>query len=109
ILPENTNRQTILESTNQNMGGIEKITFKEVSKHNSPEDCWIIINQKVYDITNFIALGEHPPQIELGCGKDSTKLFETRTTETGEKIGSGTPHSENARKLLERYYIGDLQ
>ncbi len=85
------------------------ITKEEVAKHNNKDDCWMIIRNKVYDVTPFIALGQHPPQIELGCGKEATKLFETKITETGEKIGSGKPHSEKAWKLLENYYLGELQ
>ncbi len=36
-----------------------------------------------------------------GCGTDATTLFETRPS------GTGTPHSANARSILEKYYIGD--
>lgn len=34
------------------------ISAQEVSKHNTREDCWVIIHDKVYDLTNF--LPEHP-------------------------------------------------
>ncbi len=78
-------------------------TLEEVAKHSSREDCWIVIHGKVYDVTSFIP--EHPggDAILQGCGKDATELFETRP------MGSGTPHSEEARELLERYYIGELK
>jgi cytochrome b involved in lipid metabolism len=33
-------------------------TLEEVSKHQSLDDCWIIIKNKVYNVTKF--LGEHP-------------------------------------------------
>jgi cytochrome b involved in lipid metabolism len=88
---------------------IKKYSMEEIAKHNKKEDCWLLINKKVYDVSAFIAAGKHPPAILMGCGKDATRLFETRTSETGEKIGSGKPHSENARKLLEQYYIGELE
>jgi len=86
----------------------QKISLEDVSKHNTKVDCWMVIDKKVYDVTSFIALGKHPPAIELGCGKDATKLFKERTMENGTKIGSGTPHSKKANDLLKNYYIGDL-
>jgi succinate dehydrogenase/fumarate reductase flavoprotein subunit len=53
------------------------ISFEELQKHNSEEDCWIAINGKVYDLTEFAE--EHPagPEsiIEL-AGQDGTEAFE---------------------------------
>lgn len=68
------------------------------------EECWTIIHGKVYDILDF-ATNSHPggELIFEACGTDATKLFETRP------MGSKTPHSEEARKILEKYYIGDLK
>lgn len=31
----------------------EKITWSEVKKHTSPEDAWIVYNNKVYDVSNW--------------------------------------------------------
>jgi hypothetical protein len=33
-------------------------TLADVAKHNSATDCWMVINDKVYDVTSFI--DEHP-------------------------------------------------
>jgi len=108
---------SIKDNTQNNVGQLDNKTEKEinvfsqaeVSQHNTKSDCWMIIESKVYDVTGFIALGKHPPQIEMGCGKDATRLFNERIAEDGTKIGSGKPHSKNARKLLENYYIGNLK
>jgi cytochrome b involved in lipid metabolism len=80
-----------------------KLTIEEVAKHSSRNDCWLIINERVYDITNFIASHPGGIVIQQGCGKDATMLFETRP------MGSGTAHSERARSLRDDYYIGNLE
>ncbi|GBC09100.1 hypothetical protein RclHR1_00860038 [Rhizophagus clarus] len=53
------------------------ISAQEVSKHNSREDCWVIIHDKVYDLTNF--LPEHPGGSKVilnQAGKDATAVFD---------------------------------
>ncbi len=86
------------------------ITLEEVAKHNTKEDCWMVLYDKVYNVTSFIK--DHPggDALLLGCGKDGTQLYETRP------MGSGTPHSGEARNMLlklastvEGFYIGDLR
>ncbi len=77
---------------------IEKklITIDEVNKHSNKESPWIIINDKVYDCTNF--LNKHPggeASILMYAGKDCSDEFTAI-------------HSTNAFKMLEKYYIGNL-
>ena len=95
---QETDQQT--EETKETAAYI--FTLKEISQHNSADDCWLLINGKVYNVTGFI--NSHPggEAIIEGCGKDATELFETRP------MGSGTPHSQRARSWVEDYYIGDL-
>ena len=86
----------------QEVSEVKTYTVDEVAKHNSPDDCWLVIHGKVYDVTSFIP--QHPGGdiITQYCGKDATEVFENRP-------GSGTPHSDTARQLLENYYIGELK
>lgn len=52
------------------------ISLKEIEKHNNSKDCWIIIAQRVLDITNFIE--DHPGGNEIlleYAGKDATNAF----------------------------------
>ena len=50
---------------------MRKITMQEVERHNTPDDCWVVINGKVYDLSVFQK--EHPggsPIITDNAGKD---------------------------------------
>ncbi|KAK6940534.1 Cytochrome b5-like heme/steroid binding domain [Dillenia turbinata] len=80
------------------MGGEGKVfTLAEVSEHNSREDCWLIIDGKVYDVTKF--LDDHPGGDEVlisATGKDATDDFED--------VG----HSTSARAMLDEYYVGNI-
>jgi cytochrome b involved in lipid metabolism len=78
-------------------------SMEEIAKHDNPEDCWFVIDNKVYDVTGYEAKHPGGEAILVGCGKDATQLFETRP------MGSGTPHSDKARSYMPNYYIGDLE
>ncbi|XP_020586418.1 cytochrome b5-like [Phalaenopsis equestris] len=80
------------------MAGDQKsFHFDEVSKHNATKDCWLIIHGKVYDVTSF--MDEHPGGDEVllaATGKDATNDFED--------VG----HSDIARDMIHKYYIGEI-
>ncbi|KAJ3319202.1 hypothetical protein HDU93_003725, partial [Gonapodya sp. JEL0774] len=51
-------------------------TSKEVASHNTPEDCWIVIDSYVYDVTSFADM--HPGGaliITNLAGRDTTEEF----------------------------------
>ena len=53
-----------------------KISVSEVAKHGKSDDCWIVVNGKVYDLTNFAP--NHPGGasfIYKYAGKDGTKTY----------------------------------
>lgn len=93
---------------------VKTYTLEEVALHGpanpdyenlDPKNaCWMVIHDKVYSIPDSFT-EEHPGghRIYEGCGIDATTLFETRPG------GSGTPHSQNARATLDKFYIGDLK
>ncbi len=69
----------------------------EVAKHNNINDCWIIVDGKVYDITDYIF--DHPggESILANAGGDST-------------VGvHGPQHPPSMWDVLKLYYIGDLK
>nr|XP_019012460.1 L-lactate dehydrogenase (cytochrome) [Kwoniella pini CBS 10737]OCF51241.1 L-lactate dehydrogenase (cytochrome) [Kwoniella pini CBS 10737] len=52
------------------------IPFTEVNKHNTPEDCWVIIDGRVYDLTAFAEI--HPGgagHIHRVAGRDASGIF----------------------------------
>ncbi|KAL0094509.1 cytochrome b5-like heme/steroid binding domain-containing protein [Phycomyces blakesleeanus] len=76
---------------------VQLFTYEEVSTHNTRDDLYMIINNKVYDITKFVE--EHPGGEEVLVdegAKDATASFND--------IG----HSPEASEMLEKYYIGDV-
>eukprot|EP00741_Cyanophora_paradoxa_P017725 tig00000203_g17119.t1 len=77
------------------MATAREFTVEELKKHRTKNDCWLAINGKVYDVTPF--MDEHPggPEVMLdSTGRDATQDFDD--------VG----HSDEARKMLEKYLIG---
>jgi hypothetical protein len=63
--------EEIYESNEETLPGtgLKRVSFEEIAKHNTPQDCWIIYQDMVYDITDF--LPRHPDEgakIEEYCG-----------------------------------------
>ncbi|KAF9174525.1 hypothetical protein BGX21_000902 [Mortierella sp. AD011] len=55
---------------------LRSISAAEVAKHNTPEDCWVIVNGQVLDVTKF--LPDHPggkKAILIFAGRDATEEF----------------------------------
>lgn len=69
----------------------------EVAEHKDRNSCWVVIHNKVYDVTKF--LDEHPggEEVILDVGGQYA-------TDPFEDVG----HSEDARELLDQYLIGEL-
>ena len=73
------------------------IPMSEVEKHNTPENAWIVINNKVYNVTEFIE--EHPGGegvLIAYAGTDCTEQFKS------------VIHSQAADEIMEELYVGDV-
>ncbi|XP_015258095.1 PREDICTED: fatty acid 2-hydroxylase isoform X1 [Cyprinodon variegatus] len=74
-------------------------TEREVARHCTKDSCWVLLGTRVYDVTTFLRM--HPggeALIRSRAGKDLTREME----------GPPHRHSENARRWLEQYYIGEV-
>lgn len=74
-------------------------TEREVARHCTKESCWVLMGTRVYDVTAFLRM--HPggeALIRSRSGKDVRQAME----------GPPHRHSENARRWMEQYYIGEL-
>ncbi|KIA75575.1 cytochrome b5 [Aspergillus ustus] len=73
-------------------------TTAEVASHKTKGDLYIVIHDKIYDVTSFV--DEHPGGEEVlleVSGQDGTEAFED--------VG----HSDNAREALARLEVGILK
>jgi cytochrome b involved in lipid metabolism len=73
-----------------------KMTKAEISLHNKKNDCYLIIKNKVYDVSKYIS--NHPGgqgEIISKCGREVTGVF-------------ADIHSNFAWDLLNNYQIGQL-
>ena len=73
--PAQSQSQTQIE---QNTDTNSKIilSLEEVSKHNTENDCWTVVNNEVYNLTSYVML--HPggvANIKNLCGLDGTSAF----------------------------------
>ena len=86
--------------TNSNVVGggnsseVRRITLAEVAKHRTPDDCWMHLKGKVYDVSNW---HDHPggAVIFTHGGDDFTDIF-------------AAFHPPSAHKHLQQFYVGEL-
>ncbi|KMZ70399.1 Cytochrome b5 isoform B [Zostera marina] len=72
-------------------------SMAEASEHVSSDDCWIVVDGKVYDVTKY--LDEHPGGDDVlvqSAGKDATEEFED------------AGHSKEAREHMNTFFIGEI-
>jgi len=65
--------------------------------HNVPKDAWIIVDNKVYDITSYVDSHPGGDSILNYIGGDSSEGFH------------GPQHPSTVWDVIAEYYIGDLQ
>ncbi len=77
------------------------LTLQEVARHDNAKDCWMVINNEVYNFTGYIPKHPTAPSVMLRhCGKEATDAFATKEV--------GREHSSYAQKLMQDYHLGAL-
>lgn len=61
--------------THAGLGPGRSFSKDEIATHNTPESLWLIIKDKVYDLTEYIALHPGGEAIFRNAGMDSTAGF----------------------------------
>ncbi|PWY70986.1 cytochrome b5 [Aspergillus heteromorphus CBS 117.55] len=80
------------------MSDAKELTLQEVSEHNTKKDLYMVIHDKVYDVSSFV--DEHPGGEEVLLdvgGQDGTEAFED--------VG----HSDEAREILDGLLVGNVK
>ena len=76
---------------------MDTYTKEEVKKHNTKDDCWLIIKGQVYNVTEFLSIHPGGSSIVVSVGgQDATEYFdELHKPDILEEVGS-------------KYIIGEL-
>jgi cytochrome b involved in lipid metabolism len=92
-----SNRPTQDQRRKRKSQDLKEYCLEEVSEHYSHNDCWIILFDKIYDVTHF--LSQHPGGdfiILESAGRDATLAFR------------GSRHGRDSYDSLSEYLIGIL-
>merc|ERR1712012_1274671 len=87
------------ETISSEDSGLDLISLDEVSYHYMREDAWIVIYDKVYEMTEYLEGAQHPGGEDVileYLGYDATLAFR------------GVNRSRSALRVLDKYCIGIL-
>ena len=79
--------------------GLDLISLEEVGLHNVREDAWLVLFDKVYEMSEYLESSRHPGGEDVileYLGYDATLAFR------------GVGHSKTALRALDKYCIGIL-
>eukprot|EP01122_Echinamoeba_exundans_P007171 TRINITY_DN2141_c0_g1_i2.p2 TRINITY_DN2141_c0_g1~~TRINITY_DN2141_c0_g1_i2.p2 ORF type:complete len:143 (+),score=50.35 TRINITY_DN2141_c0_g1_i2:61-489(+) len=76
--------------------GKEEWTWEEVAQHNKADDCFLVVDGNVYDVTTFISRHPGGAAIYKNAGKDNTEGFH------------GQQHGTSAFEAIEEFHIGKI-
>ncbi|EDO47257.1 predicted protein [Nematostella vectensis] len=92
-----SNFRNLAEDSGKVRSHVKEFSLGEVASHCTPDSCWVVYEDSVYDVTDFVR--EHPAGSEIlleHAGYDITDVFQD------------TGHSQGALNIMTSYYIGEL-
>ena len=101
-LPQQGIGQLSQQNASQAQNATQQMTLSaaEVARHNTANDCWMIMGGKVYDLSPYTSHPGGDAYVPY-CGTDGTGAYDT-------KAGRGSPHSSYASSLLASFELGTL-
>lgn len=80
---------------------LPRYSLAEIAEHATLESCWMAIEGRVYDFSDYIPQHPAPPRImQAWCGREATEGMRSK--------GIGRAHSPAAWAMIQRYLIGEL-
>ncbi len=92
----------LLSTVNSKIFAADIYSNDDVAEHDTVDDCWVVYDNYVYDISDYVESHDVYMEIADWCGMDMTIDFET-------KAGIGRDHRQSSYSLLEYYKIGELE
>jgi predicted heme/steroid binding protein len=96
-------------------------TWEEVAQHNTPNDCFLVVDGKVYDVTTFISRHPGGEAIYKNAGKDNSvgtlleicpvapHLFLSLIRHLLSPAGfHGEQHGTSALEAIQEFHIGKV-
>lgn len=71
-------------------------SWEEIKKHNNHNDCWIVIDQNVYDVTSWVKNHPGGNTLTVLAGEDATAMYYSN-------------HFKNLKPLLDKFFIGYVE
>jgi 4-hydroxysphinganine ceramide fatty acyl 2-hydroxylase len=78
---------------------VKRYSYEEIAKHTAENDCWIVVNGYVYDVSHF--LKNHPGGSQYILQVAGKPEAMNEFNKSGQHI-----HSKNAWEILRKFRLG---
>eukprot|EP00485_Elphidium_margaritaceum_P008492 CAMPEP_0202696540 /NCGR_PEP_ID=MMETSP1385-20130828/9837_1 /ASSEMBLY_ACC=CAM_ASM_000861 /TAXON_ID=933848 /ORGANISM="Elphidium margaritaceum" /LENGTH=146 /DNA_ID=CAMNT_0049352733 /DNA_START=41 /DNA_END=481 /DNA_ORIENTATION=- len=85
-------------NTSEEDAKLKEFTWEEIKEHNKEQDLWVVLYNRVYDLTQF--------QIDHPGGPD---VLQDIAAQDGTEEFENILHTEKARRMAKKYLIGKVK